>query len=119
MTLLRAACSFAQLGAPETIDHDALDVRLHCGYSTGMGKRLSKSERAKIVEAVASSARQNAFDTVPGSYGNMGAEWDEAFRGTVESILDSLQSPGEYETYCAPRVLTTSEVLAIRAEVLA
>jgi len=84
--------------------------------------RLTKAQRAVIVDNVRMAARENAretegipFDKETRTYGE-GIQ--EAYAASVRSIGESLQSQREYETYYAPRVLTYVESQSIVSELL-
>ena len=83
--------------------------------------RLGLDVRRGILENVRLSARDNAretegvpFDRVAKEYG---PEIQGAYRASVKSICDSLQSPREHGEY-APRLLTAEEAGEIEDELL-
>ena len=42
---------FRAVGSPQRIDHDALDVRLHCGYSNDMNNAAETNAVARVLNA--------------------------------------------------------------------
>lgn len=81
-----------------------------------MSKPITRNEIEKMADRMASSARENAYDTeeVPREDArDHGPKWYAMAKATAECIRDSLTDPREFSNYDAPRVLSSAEAAKV------